>query len=40
MYIVEHWVFINKKNHISPKLIEWNMVNNYATNIKGDVWKI
>ena len=25
-----------KKTYISPKLIEWNMVDNYATNIKGD----
>ena len=29
-----------KKSYISPKLIEWNMVDNYATNIKGDALKI
>ena len=28
--------FIKKKTYISPKLIEWNMVDNYATDIKGD----
>ena len=27
---------LKKKSYISTKLIEWNMVNNYATNIKGD----
>ena len=26
--------YIKKKSYISPKLIESNMVNNYATNIK------
>ena len=31
---------INKKTYIGPKLIEWNMVDNYATNIKRDAWKI
>ena len=25
-----------KKSYISPKLIELNIVDNYATNIKGD----
>ena len=26
--------------YIGPKLIEWNMVDNYVTYIKGDAWKI
>ena len=26
-----------KKSYISPKLIEWNMVDNYVTNIKGNI---
>ena len=28
--------FLLKKSYISLKLIEWNMVDNYATNKKGD----
>ena len=31
---------IEEKSYISPKLIEWNMVDNYATNIKGNARKI
>ena len=25
-----------KKSYITPKLIEWNIVDNYVTNIEGD----
>ena len=34
------FIIIKKQSYISPKLIEWNMVDNYATNIKGDALKI
>ena len=29
--------FLLKKSYISPKLIQWKMVDNNVTNIKGDV---
>ena len=36
VYCVRLSFYIKKKSYISPKLIEWNIVDNYATNIKGD----
>ena len=35
-YCVGLSFYLKKKSYISPKLIEWNMVDNYATNKKGD----
>ena len=39
-YCVRLSFYNNKKSYIGPKLIEWNMVDNCATNIKRDAWKI
>ena len=35
-YCVRLSFYKSIKSYVSPKLIEWNMVDNYATNIKGD----